>query len=79
MLAIVVGAAIGGLTYATAKRRRASTGSSVAAAAATGAGSAVAFAMLASVWPIALGVGIGYFVARNLGKGPKALGPGSGS
>jgi len=77
MLALLVGAAIGGITYATAKKRRASTSSSAAAAAATGAGSALAFTLLASFWPIAIGVGIGYLVARNMGDGPKALGPGS--
>ncbi len=77
MLALLVGAAIGGVTYATAKKRRASTGSSAAAAAATGAGSAIAVTLLASFWPIAVGVGVGYLVARNMGGGPKALGPGS--
>jgi len=79
MLALVVGAAIGGITYATAKNRRASTSSSAAAAAATGAGSAIAFSLLTSLWPIAIGVGIGYLVVRNMGGGPKALGPGSDS
>jgi hypothetical protein len=77
MLALVVGAAIGGITYATSKKRRASTGSSAAAAAATGAGSAIAFSLLASFWPLAVCVGVGYLVARNMGDGPKALGPGS--
>ena len=77
MLALAVGAGIAGLTYITAKKRRASTGSSVAAAAATGAGSAIAVSILASMLPIALGAGIGYLIARNIGGGPKALGPGS--
>ncbi|MEZ4384054.1 MAG: hypothetical protein R3A79_22160 [Nannocystaceae bacterium] len=77
MLALAVGAGIAGLTYVTAKTRRASTGSSVAAAAVTGAGSAIAVTLLASMWPIALAAGIGYLVARNMGGGPKALGPGS--
>ena len=76
MLALVVGAAIGGITYVTAKKRRASTGTSAAAAAATGTGSAIAFALLASFWPVAVAAGIGYLVARNV-SGPKALGPGS--
>ncbi len=77
MLALLVGAAIGGVTYATAKKRRASTGSSAAAAAATGAGSALAVTLLASFWPLAIGAGVGYLVVRNMGNGPKALGPGS--
>jgi len=78
MIALVVGATIGGLTYVTAKRRRASTRSSAAQAAATGAGSALAVTVLASLWPIALVAGVGYLVVRNMGGGPKALGPGSG-
>ncbi|MCB9706692.1 MAG: hypothetical protein H6711_32910 [Myxococcales bacterium] len=77
MLALLVGAAVGGLTYATARQRRASTGSSVAAAAATGAGSAIAVSVVASLWPLALAAGVGYMIARR-SKGPKALGPGSG-
>ena len=77
MIALIVGAAIGGLTYATAKQRRASTGTSAAAAAATGVGSAVAVTLLATIWPIAVGAGIGYLAVRRFGGGQKALGPGS--
>lgn len=81
MLSLLVGAAVGGVTYAYAKQRRAATGPSVAAAAATGAGSAIAVSvtasLLAAFWPLALIGGVGYLVARNLGKEQKALGPGS--
>ena len=76
---LIVGAAIGGGTYAYAKQRQAGDGTSAAAAALAGVGSAAAAAMLEPLLLPALIVGLplGYFYLKK--KKPKALPPGSSS
>jgi hypothetical protein len=81
MIELLVGAAVAAGTYLYAKRKKASTGQSVAAAAVTGAGGVAATAatlwMIAAVWPV-LVVGAlagGYYFGKR--KQPKALPPGS--
>lgn len=80
MIALVVGAAVAGGTYLYAKRKKASTGQSVAASAATGVvGWGVttgALALLSMAWPIVLIGGAaagGYYLAKK--KDQKALPP----
>ena len=70
---LMIGAAVGGATYAYSKNKRATTGQSVLAATATGLGSAAAtalfFPLLLIGGPLALGY---YLIKRNQ---PKALPP----
>lgn len=77
-LSLLIGAAVAGGTYVYSKRRKASTGESVAAAAVTGAGSIVAASVLSALfWPVLLIGGplaAGYYLGKK--NGPKALGPG---
>jgi len=79
VLELLIGAAVAGATYLYAKKRRASTGESVAAAAITGAGSTAAAALLFWLfWPVVFIGGplaVGYYLGKK--KQPKALPPAS--
>lgn len=75
VITFLVGGAVAAGTYLFARKKRASTGQSVAAAAVTGVGSGVATAIVATFfWPIVVLGGAaagGYYYARH--KSMKAL------
>ncbi|MBL4683459.1 MAG: hypothetical protein JKY37_02625 [Nannocystaceae bacterium] len=81
-IALIVGAVVAGGTYLFAKKKKASTGQSVAASAATGVAgwgvTAGALALLSVAWPVVLIGGAaagGYYLAKK--KDQKALPPAS--
>jgi hypothetical protein len=79
MLAFLVGSAVAGGTYLYAKKKKASTGQSVAAGAATGAATALTMFLIATLWlPLLIGgvVGGAFYVGKK--KALKALPPASG-
>lgn len=82
MIAVLVGAVVAGGTYLYAKKKKASTGKSVAAAAASGAASgaatALTVAVVSALWlPLLIGgvVGGAYYMGKK--KTLKALPPSS--
>ncbi|MCA9708755.1 MAG: hypothetical protein KDK70_23110 [Myxococcales bacterium] len=82
-LALLVGAAVAGGTYLYSKKKKASTGQSVAVGAATGtaAGAATALTLfvLSSLWPLVVVGGVvgGAYYVLGKKKGLKALPPSS--
>ncbi|MEM7153519.1 MAG: hypothetical protein AAF799_11805 [Myxococcota bacterium] len=82
MFSILVGAAVAGGTYLYAKKKKASTGQSVAVATASGVASGAATAatlfVMSALWPLVLIGGVAggaYYMGKK--KSPKALPPSS--
>ena len=80
MIELIIGAAVAGGTYLYAKKKKATTGASVAAGAATGvvgyAVTAGTLALLSVAWPVVLiggAVAGGYYMGKK--KNQKALPP----
>ena len=82
-LALLVGAAVAGGTYLYSKKKKASTGQSVAVGAASGAAAGAATALtvflVSSLWPLFLigGAAGGAYYMLGKKKGLKALPPSS--
>jgi ABC-type phosphate transport system permease subunit len=79
MLSALIGFAVGGATYAFAKKKQASTGTAAATATAAGVGGMVVGSLVIGaatvVVPLAVAGGVGYWLAKR-GNKPRALGPG---
>lgn len=79
MIVALVSIAAAAGVYLVAKKKRAGTGTAVAAGVVTGAGSAAALGLLAATWPVLLVFGVPaaafYYYGKSKGQEKKMLGP----